>query len=70
MKGSFGSKVRSRFFRGVLQTYTPSSQLTFMDPSFGRIVTADATIYITQGGGLWYRWVKYDHAIQVSLDSL
>ena len=63
MKGSFGSKVRSRIFSGVLQTYTRSSQLTFMDPAFSLIVTPDVSIYIKQGGGLWYRWAKYDHAI-------
>ncbi|KAM5544004.1 hypothetical protein V8D89_002621 [Ganoderma adspersum] len=36
-------------------------------PAFSRIVTPDATIYIKQGDGIWYRWAnfKYDCAVQL-----
>ena len=46
-----------------------SSQLLSQLPAFSRIVTPDATIYIKQGDGVWYRWAnfKYDSAVQVSL---
>ncbi|PIL26944.1 hypothetical protein GSI_10082 [Ganoderma sinense ZZ0214-1] len=36
-------------------------------PTFSRIVTPDATIYIKQGDGVWYRWADYQYGCAIQL---